>query len=451
VTSATYRSMAVPRQVRAYSGAEFVDLFYDHRLRIRGTCRGSACTVQTQREVGTAARIVGSGESVEYCCSGWEDGGDLLFSALAGITELGDIAVSHHQAPLSLPLPDLTDADRELRADFMLAGQDAAHGVSCLIADVRIQWAETQQIGAICRDDKPLRLFRRGNIMFRIDVSARRAGEEESAWESPGWQEASDVRVENVRHHAATAAQRAVDLLDAKPVEPGSQTVVFGPASGGVLIHEACGHPLEDDNMRSGNPYHSRIGQKIAPENVSVVDWAAVPGGWYRSDIDDEGEDVVATRLIDHGVLCATLRDRKAVLHSAAASCNGRRSGFDQPPIPRMTNTYVEPGSDTPRDILADTGKGLYASRLGGGQVNPVTGNYMFHIAEGYTISRGRLGAMVRGAMVVGNGLETIAAVDAVGNDLAFAPAICSKANQPLPVSVGQPTLRVGRMAVAGA
>jgi len=172
---------------------------------------------------------------------------------------------------------------------------------------------------------------------------------------------------------------------------------------------------------------------------------------WGSGAVDDEGTPTRRTVLIDHGLLQSYLHDRRSAgKQGLPVTGNGRRQSYQHLPIPRMTNTFIAAGDATVEQILAATPRGLYARKLGGGQVDPVTGDFVFAVTEGYLIEGGRVGPMVRGATLVGNGPKTLHKVDMIGQDLELAPGTCGKEGQSVPVSVGQPTLRISELTVGG-
>jgi TldD protein len=241
-------------------------------------------------------------------------------------------------------------------------------------------------------------------------------------------------------------------MLDGRPAPAGEMTVVIGPGGGGVLFHEACGHGLEADLIqKEASIYRGKIGGHLASDLVTGVDDATVANAWGSFSFDDEGAPSARTPLIEGGTLAGYLYDRIRAEHDGAGSTgNGRRQSYAHLPIPRMTNTYILPGDATHDAVVADTPSGLYAARLGGGQVNPATGDFVFGVAEGYLIEGGRITAAVRGANLIGNGPTILSLVDAIADDFETREGICGKDGQGVPVGNGSPTLRIARMTVGG-
>jgi len=197
--------------------------------------------------------------------------------------------------------------------------------------------------------------------------------------------------------------------------------------------------------------YDSKRGRKIGVDGFNGIDDATVESGWGSFAFDDEGTPAQRTVLFDGGVCTDYLSDLiRARQLSIKASGNGRRQSYADVPIPRMTNTYILPGDDDPGEIIRQTPRGLYAKSLGGGQVNPVTGEFVFGVVEGYLLENGQVTTPVRGANLVGDGPSVIAAVDALGSDFEVKEGTCGKEGQGVPVGNGAPTLRIARMTVGG-
>jgi TldD protein len=249
-----------------------------------------------------------------------------------------------------------------------------------------------------------------------------------------------------------TAAERAVQMLDSRSAPAGEMTVVLAPGSGGVLFHEACGHGMEADIVAKGaSVYQGRRGKKIGTDLVSGVDDATVANAWGSFGFDDEGTPGQRTVLFDHGVCTDYMTDRlRAQQLGLARTGNARRQSYAHLPIPRMTNTYILPGDDDPQEIIRSVKRGLFCAQLGGGQVDPASGDFVFGVAVGWLIENGELTHPVRGANLVGDGPTILARVDAVGTDFDTRAGVCGKDGQGVPAGLGNPTLRIDRITVGG-
>jgi TldD protein len=251
---------------------------------------------------------------------------------------------------------------------------------------------------------------------------------------------------------AGRAAERAILALEGSDPPQGLMTVVLGPGGGGLLLHEACGHGLEADGLdRESSIFARTVGARVSSPLVTAVDDPSRPAGFGSYGVDDEGSSSTRTVLIEAGVQVGAMTDRATVSQGGGtATANGRRASYADPPLPRMSNTYIEPGADDPAAVLADVARGLYVTRLRGGDVDIATGQFAFTAAEAYLIEGGRLTRPLTGVTLLGNGPQALAGIDAVGPDLAFTQALCGKEDQWVPVSYGAPTLRIAGLTIAG-
>lgn len=252
---------------------------------------------------------------------------------------------------------------------------------------------------------------------------------------------------------AEKAAKQALLMLQARKAPGGTMTVVISSEAGGTMIHEAVGHGLEADLACEGlSVFHKKLGQKIAADIVTVIDDATIPQKRGSFSFDDEGVHAERSILIENGVLKNYMFDRRYALQEGVPSTgNGRRETFRSRPICRMSNTIIAPGKDDPEETIRTAEKGLFVRKMGGGQVNTVTGNFVFEVMEGYLIDKGKIGEPVRGAVLTGNGPEVIKSVDRVCNDLGFSLGTCGKDSQGVPVGDAQPTIRIPELVVGGA
>ena len=248
------------------------------------------------------------------------------------------------------------------------------------------------------------------------------------------------------------AAERALLMLKARRAPAGRMAVVISGEAGGTMIHEACGHGLEADLVQKNlSVYAGRKGEKVASELVTVIDDGTIPGKYGSFRFDDEGTPARRNVLIEKGILRNYMYDRiTAQRDGVKPTGNGRRESFRHRPIPRMSTTYLAPGEHSPEDIIRETEQGLFVRRMGGGQVNTTTGDFVFEVLEGYLIKEGRIDEPVRGATLTGNGPEVLQKIDRVGNDLSFTIGTCGKDGQGVPVTDAQPTIRIPDLVVGG-
>ena len=248
------------------------------------------------------------------------------------------------------------------------------------------------------------------------------------------------------------AAKQAVTMAGAGYCPAGVMPVAIDNGFGGVIFHEACGHSLEASSVAYGrSQFAGKLGQKIANEKVTAIDDGTIPNAWGSINIDDEGTPAQKNVLIENGVLKSYMIDKFNGRRMGMASTgNARRQSYAYTPTSRMTNTYIASGSDKNEDIIASMEYGLYAKEMGGGSVNPVTGEFNFSVSEGYIVRNGKICEPVRGASLVGKGSEVIQNIDMVGSDLDMGQGMCGSSSGSVPTNVGQPLIRVSSITVGG-
>ena len=248
------------------------------------------------------------------------------------------------------------------------------------------------------------------------------------------------------------AAKQAVTMAGAGYCPAGVMPVAIDNGFGGVIFHEACGHSLEASSVAYGtSQFAGKLGEKIANEKVTAIDDGTIPNAWGSINIDDEGTPARKNVLIENGVLKSYMIDkfngRRMGMESTG---NARRQGYGYVPTSRMTNTYIAAGEDKNEDIIASMEYGLYAKEMGGGSVNPVTGEFNFAVSEGYIVRNGVICEPVRGASLVGKGSEVIQNIDMVGSDMEMGQGMCGSSSGSVPTNVGQPLIRVSSITVGG-
>lgn len=256
------------------------------------------------------------------------------------------------------------------------------------------------------------------------------------------------------RDLADEAVRMALINLQAVDAPAGVMPVVLGPGWPGVLLHEAVGHGLEGDFNRKGTSVFSgKIGEKVSSELCTVVDDATIENRRGSLSIDDEGTPGQRTVLIEDGVLVGYMQDKlNAQLMGTKSTGNGRREAYNYVTMPRMTNTFMLAGESEPEEIIGSVDKGIFAKSFSGGQVDITSGKFVFNAIEAYFIEKGKITAPIRGATLIGDGLEVMNHVTMVGNDLELDGGIgvCGKNGQGVPVGVGQPTMKIDQLRVGG-
>jgi TldD protein len=294
---------------------------------------------------------------------------------------------------------------------------------------------------------------RRVRTRVGVNAVASSENEKQTGGDSPGASKGFELLDElDITQLGRDAAAAAVTMLKAEYCPGGRMPVLIDNAFGGVIFHEACGHSLEATSVaRNASVFTDKIGQQIASPIVNAVDDSTLPGEWGSTHIDDEGAITGRRVLIENGILKSYLVDALNGLRMGTPStASGRRESYKYAPTSRMSNTFILNGENTPEEIIADTEYGLYAKKMGGGSVQPATGEFNFSVQEGYLIRNGKIAEPVRGATLIGKGAEILPLIDKVGNNLAQAPGMCGSLSGAVPTNVGQPMIRVKEMTVGG-
>ncbi|WP_249693222.1 metalloprotease TldD [Stappia sp. WLB 29] len=324
------------------------------------------------------------------------------------------------------------------------------------VRQVSVSLASSWQVVEILRADGHRVRDVRPLVRFGVSVVAGDGSRQESGSHGFGGRDMVEAFLteESWKHAVDEALRQALVNLEAVPAPAGSFDVVLGPGWPGILLHEAVGHGLEGDfNRKKTSAFAGLMGQRVASKGVTIVDDGTIGGRRGSLTVDDEGTPTGRTVLIEDGILTGYMQDRQnARLMGVAPTGNGRRQSFAHIPMPRMTNTVMLAGDRDPGEILEGVKDGIFAVSFGGGQVDITSGKFVFSCTEAYRIENGRIGAPIKGAMLIGNGPDALTRVEAVGNDLALDPGIgtCGKQGQGVPVGVGQPTLRINKMTIGG-
>lgn len=303
--------------------------------------------------------------------------------------------------------------------------------------------------GFVAHDVRPL-------VRLNVSIVAEENGRRESGFFGLGGRYLYDHLFDPATWNRAIdeALRQAIVNLSSIDAPAGEMTVLVGPGWPGVLLHEAVGHGLEGDFNRKGTSVFSgRIGERVAAPGVTVVDNGAIEARRGSLSIDDEGTPTQETVLIEDGILKGYMQDRlNARLMGVEPTGNGRRESYAHAPMPRMTNTYMKDGQDDPEELLSRVKNGIFAKSFGGGQVDIVSGKFVFSCTEAYLVKNGKIGAPVKGATLIGDGPTVLTKVTGIGNDMALdeGVGICGKGGQSVPAGVGQPSLLVEGLTIGG-
>ena len=346
-----------------------------------------------------------------------------------------------------------SDVAKASKVELLLRADDVARSKGNAIVQVSAGYGDSRRRIQVANSDGLLTGDDRVRTRFSVvAVAAGDAGMQtgyETLALTLGFELFDRRSVEDV---ADEAASRALTKLSARPAPSGIVPVVIKNGSGGMIFHEACGHGLEADHiLKDSSVYTGRLGELVASPLVTLVDDGTVGPEWGSMSIDDEGRPAQRNVLIEDGVLSDYMWDElRARKEGRTSSGNGRRESYQHLPMVRMTNTFLMPGKDDPDEIIAQTPHGVYLAKLGGGQVNTATGDFVFGMTEAYLIENGRITEPLRDANLIGNGPEVLSNIDAVANDFDMCPGTCGKDGQSVPVGCGQPTLRLTGVTIGG-
>ena len=303
--------------------------------------------------------------------------------------------------------------------------------------------------GFTARDIRPL-------VRLNVSIVAQANGRRETGSFGFGGRYLYDDLFDEGRWMRAVdeAVRQAMVNLESVEAPAGETSVLLGPGWPGILLHEAVGHGLEGDFNRKGtSAFAGRIGERVAAPGVTVIDDGSMADRRGSLSIDDEGTPTRETVLIEDGILRGYMQDRlNARLMGVEATGNGRRQSYQHAPMPRMTNTFMRGGSDDPAELLSRMDDGIYATSFGGGQVDIVSGKFVFACTEAYKVEKGKVVAPIKGATLIGDGPTVLTKVRGIGNDMALDEGVgmCGKGGQSVPAGVGQPTLLVDGITVGG-
>jgi TldD protein len=439
-------------------GGDFAELFCEER-------RGFALSIDESRverpqsgsERGAGIRVI-SGEVTRLAHVDGLDEDDLL-GAAHGLASALDGDASK---PLALRATEAKEMEEievdpasvpaERKVEILRALDDRARSAGDEVTQVSASYSEGRRRVAVFNSEGLTATDDRTRVRLGAQVVARRDGAVETGFETLGALRGFELLDGDPAMIAEQAAKQALDLVGADPAPAGEMTVVVGGGFGGVLFHEMTGHGLEADAVQKGaSVYAGKLGEQVAQPLLNAFDDGRMPGEWGTGAIDDEGTPCQKTPVIEEGKLTSFLYDRlRARRDGTESTGNGRRESFRELPIPRMTNTYIEPGDAEPQEIISEIDKGFYAVSFAGGQVEPATGDFVFGVSEGYLIEGGKVTRPCRGATLIGNCLQALNRIDAVGSDFEMKTGFCGKAGQRAPVGTGQGHVRIRGLTVGG-
>lgn len=440
-------------------GAEFVEIFAEDKLtgNIR-TVGGRVEDSLSGRDYGVGIRIINGLKSVyAYTNDSTEDNLiRLAEEAAQSLKEVRhrEIKFIKQDTPCYNPVAKrLFDTPRSTKLELLIRAYESAKNYSELITQVTTSYLEEEQDILIANSEGLWATDKRIRTRFAVASVASLNGEMQQGYNAPGSSMGFEFYTINpVEEIAREASRIAVEMIHGSYAQGGAMPVIIDNGFGGVLFHEACGHALEASFVSKGvSAFGDRIGELVASPLVTAIDDGTIKNGWGTTGIDDEGTPTRRNILIENGVLKSYLVDRLNGKRMGMSSTgSARRQSYKFSPTSRMNNTFIAGGSTDPQDIIASTPYGLYAKSLGGGSVNPATGDFNFAVMEGYLIKDGKITKPLRGATLVGNGVKVLELIDAVGNNLSLGQGMCGAESGSIPANVGQPMIRVRELTVGG-
>jgi TldD protein len=442
------------------SGGEYADIFIEHKKTTAIQVEdGKIEKVTTGSISGVGIRLIYDGKTA-YAYSNDFSEASLLLSAetvskaLSGASgekvinlkkRYPEVTFRIKTAPETVPM--------SVKVDLVLKGNEAARKYDDRIKQATVIYRDSLQKVKIATSDGFISEDERVSTLGMVQVVAIQGDVIQTGYETVGGHAGYELLEETpLGAIALIASRRAIMMLGARKAPGGRMPVIISSEAGGTMIHEAIGHGLEADLVQQGLSVYTKMkGLRVASPAITVIDDATLPCKRGSFSFDDEGTPSRKNVLVRQGVLAGFMYDKHAAMREGTSSTgNGRRESYESKPIPRMTNTFIEPGLMKPDEVIRSVNSGLLVKKMGGGQVNTVTGDFVFEVQEGYLIEKGSAGEPVRGATLSGNGPDVLRSIDLVASDMGFSIGTCGKDGQGVPVSDGMPTLRIPEMVVGG-
>lgn len=442
------------------TGAEFAEIFMENNVKNSiGVINGKVERANSGIDYGCGIRIIDK-DKVVYVYTNKPERENLIRLAKEGAQAvkgegsikslvLKNIDVNRLYVPEILP----EKVKKSDIVNMLRLGSEAAYSYNSVITQTNFGYLDSKQNVLIANTEGLFAEDERVRTRISVSAVASEGNEKQTGYFGPGalkgYEFYNNINIEDI---AKEAARSAVTMLKAENCPSGKMPVIMDNGFGGVIFHEACGHGLEAAAIsKRASVFTDKIGQKIASDKLTAIDDGTVPGSWGSINIDDEGIKSRRNILIENGILKNYMVDRyNGKLIGMEPTGSSRRESYKFVPVSRMTNTYIAQGIDKKEEIIADTEFGLYAKYMGGGSVNPASGDFNFAVSEAYIIRNGKICEPVRGATLIGNGAEVLHNIDRISDNIALAEGMCGASSGSVPVCVGQPMLRVQNITVGG-
>ena len=441
-------------------GGEFAELFIEKTSTCSIICEDNRIErIIAGTDAGAGLRVIFDHKTSYGYCNAFSEKSLLelassVSSPVGGKAERADIRLAAEPSSSGIAVRLMPDSV-PMSQKVSMAGRanERARSRDQRVRQVKVVYRDFNQKVTVANSEGVLVEDNRIGTLFFVQVVSVQDGIKQTGYEPIGGSIGFELfDIYSPEGVADIATNRSLLILGAREAPMGRMSVVLSSEAGGTMIHEAIGHGLEADLVQQGlSVYAHRVGETVGSSSITVVDDSTLPQKRGSFCFDDEGIPSQRTILVDKGVLQGYLFDGLTARKDGVQSTgNGRRESYRHKPIPRMTNTFIAPGSSNPDDIIRSVHKGLFVKKMGGGQVDTVNGNFVFEVSEGYLIANGQVRDPVRGATLTGNGPEILKQIDMVGGDLGFTIGTCGKEGQGVPVASGQPTLRIPEIVVGG-
>ena len=444
------------------AGADFVEIFEEEtRSSTLGLKSSQIESATAGTEYGIGIRLI-YGTEVLYGFT--SDDSEEALIKLVQTLAFGRIA-KMEQAPIEFK-PEKRIADynaaafkdprvlgQAVKQDFLFRADQAARKVSDKVVQVGASVTDSCSTISLMNSEGLNLLMNRARLRVNVTVTVSDGSERLTSHEAPGGLGGYELLTNYSPEDLATeTSERLLRMLSAGYIKGGQMPVVMGNGFGGVIFHEACGHPLETESVRRGaSPFCGKLGEAIGQPCLTAIDDGTLDGVWGSLKYDDEGTPTQRTTLIENGILKTYMSDRVGASEvGIERTGSARRESYKYAPVSRMRNTFIAPGKDSLESMIASVDNGLYAARMAGGSVNPATGEFNFAVDEGYVIRNGKICEPVRGAALIGKGHEIMPRISMVGSDWEVAAGVCGASSGHVPVTVGQPSIKVDQILVGG-
>lgn len=444
----------------AVKGGDFAEIFVEEEQNTALTClNGKVEEATSNMEYGLGLRVYNGFHSVYTYTSDLSKDNLLKMARQAAIVSGGavgqaaDIFVPYVFTDKHPVKEYPADVNKEEKIDVLKRAHKAGAGYSDEITQTRTKITDRDQQVCICNSEGLFVTDRRIYTRLMFEMIASSKNEKQSGYFAPGRHQGFEfVRALDIEELAKEAAKTAVTMLHADVCPSGKMPVVIDKGFGGVIFHEACGHSLEATSVaRKASVFHDKLGKMIASPILTAIDDGTISHAWGSTNVDDEGTPTRKNVLIENGVLKSFLVDRlNGRRMGVEPTGSGRRQNYRFAPTSRMNNTFIAGGDDTKEDIFASIDYGIYAKNMGGGSVQPATGDFNFAVLEAYMIRNGKIAEPVRGATLIGKGNKIIKDIDMISEEVVCGQGMCGSVSGSVPVDAGQALLRVKEITVGG-